>query len=327
MTKELGLAWNLEYVVNIFMRQRWIDDRLNFTEYKHDITLNYNMFDLLWVPDLYVKNEKKATFHEVTVPNRLLKLSPNGQIYYSQRLSLTLKCDMHLKYYPMDNQTCKIEFESYGYTTRDIVFKWNTEKDPVQVSEWLEMPEFILTNTSVGDCTTEYITGSFTCKYAIFKLNRQFAYYLIQTFIPSCLIVALSWVSFWIDFHAVPARITLGLLTVLTITTQSSSVSSRLPRVSYIKAIDVWMTCCLVFVFGALIEYSIVNVLARNYEQTAKKKNDAVEIDDHMSLNPERTTVSSISKTEDGVNDEVHNPDEVIRKDYIGTTKRRFYGK
>lgn len=71
--------------MNIFMRQRWIDDRLNFTEYKHDITLNYNMFDLLWVPDLYVKNEKKATFHEVTVPNRLLKLSPNGQIYYSQR--------------------------------------------------------------------------------------------------------------------------------------------------------------------------------------------------------------------------------------------------
>lgn len=136
-----------------------------------------------------------------------------------------------------------------------------------------------------------FITGSFTCKYAIFKLNRQFAYYLIQTFIPSCLIVALSWVSFWIDFHAVPARITLGLLTVLTITTQSSSVSSRLPRVSYIKAIDVWMTCCLVFVFGALIEYSIVNVLARNYEQTAKKKNDAVEINDHMSLNPERTTV------------------------------------
>ena len=46
-------------------------------------------------------------------------------------------------------------------------------------------------------------------------------------------------------------------------TTQSTGTSQRLPRVSYIKAIDVWMSVCLAFVFGALIEYSVVNVLAR----------------------------------------------------------------
>ena len=37
-------------------------------------------------------------------------------------------------------------------------------------------------------------------------------------------------------------------------------------RVSYIKAIDVWMFTSMVFVFGALIEYSIVNVLARSHK-------------------------------------------------------------
>lgn len=75
--------------------------------------------------------------------------------------------------------------------------------------------------------------------------------------------MVLSWVSFWIDTDAVPARITLGLLTVLTMTTQSSNFAARMPRVSYVKAIDVWMAMCLVFVFGALIEYSFVNALAR----------------------------------------------------------------
>ena len=30
-----------------------------------------------------------------------------------------------------------------------------------------------------------------------------------------------------------------------------------------LQAIDVWMSTCLVFVFSALIEYSLVNVLAR----------------------------------------------------------------
>ena len=43
---------------------------------------------------------------------------------------------------------------------------------------------------------------------------------MIQTYIPTLLIVSLSWVSFWISIDSVPARISLGVLTVLTLTTQ-----------------------------------------------------------------------------------------------------------
>jgi hypothetical protein len=50
---------------------------------------------------------------------------------------------------------------------------------------------------------------------------------------------------------------------VLTMTTQSASARSNLPRVSYIKAIDVWMAMCLFFVFAALIEFAFVNVHSR----------------------------------------------------------------
>ena len=45
--------------------------------------------------------------------------------------------------------------------------------------------------------------------------------------------------------------------------TQSSGSKTDLPRVSYIKAIDVWMATCLIFVFAALIEFAYVNVLCR----------------------------------------------------------------
>jgi len=60
-------------------------------------------------------------------------------------------------------------------------------------------------------------------------------------------------------------RYVIGLLTVLTTTTQSTVVNSSMPRVSYIKAIDVWMSMCLLFVFVALLEYAVVNVLARHH--------------------------------------------------------------
>lgn len=82
-------------------------------------------------------------------------------------------------------------------------------------------------------------------------------------YIPTLLIVTLSWVSFWLNVNSVPGRVTLGVLSVLTISTQSSSVNAALPRVSYTKAIDIWMATCLVFVFAALIEFAIANVLTR----------------------------------------------------------------
>ena len=40
-------------------------------------------------------------------------------------------------------------------------------------------------------------------------------------------------------------------------------VSTTLPQVSYIKAIDVWSVSSLIFVFAALLEFAYVNVLAR----------------------------------------------------------------
>ena len=104
-----------------------------------------------------------------------------------------------------------------------------------------------VTPAGFGACSS----GNFTCISADFRLTREYGYYVAQVYVPSCLIVTLSWVSFWIDLEAIPARVSLGLLTVLTMTTQSTGEKSTLPKVSYVKAIDVWMAvsgCCCVCV-------------------------------------------------------------------------------
>ncbi|XP_064928918.1 glycine receptor subunit alpha-2 isoform X10 [Columba livia] len=225
------------------------------------------MLDSIWKPDLFFANEKGANFHDVTTDNKLLRISKTGKVLYSIRLTLTLSCPMDLKNFPMDVQTCTMQLESFGYTMNDLIFEWLSD-GPVQVAEGLTLPQFILKeDKELGYCTKHYNTGKFTCIEVKFHLERQMGYYLIQMYIPSLLIVILSWVSFWINMDAAPARVALGITTVLTMTTQSSGSRASLPKVSYVKAIDIWMAVCLLFVFAALLEYAAVNFVSRQHKE------------------------------------------------------------
>lgn len=110
---------------------------------------------------------------------------------------------------------------------------------------------------------------NYSCIFLDIHLRRNHGYYITQIYVPSALVVVLSWVNFWLTVDAVPARISLGLLTVLTTTTQSTSFFSNLQKVSYIKALDVWLAMCMLFVFAALLEFAYVNV---TYRVTNRRK-------------------------------------------------------
>nr|XP_020651483.1 glycine receptor subunit alpha-4 [Pogona vitticeps] len=259
----------MDYRVNVFLRQQWNDPRLAYREYPDDsLDLDPSMLDSIWKPDLFFANEKGANFHEVTTDNKLLRIFKNGNVLYSIRLTLILSCPMDLKNFPMDIQTCTMQLESFGYTMHDLIFEWVKGEEAVQVSEGLTLPQFILRDEKdLGHCTKSYNTGKFTCIEVKFHLERQMGYYLIQMYIPSLLIVILSWVSFWINMDAAPARVGLGITTVLTMTTQSAGSRASLPKVSYVKAIDIWMAVCLLFVFAALLEYAAVNFVSRQHKE------------------------------------------------------------
>ena len=79
-----------DYSLNMFLRQRWTDSRLAFVDdvtFNTSLTLSYHFNSMLWVPDIFVKNEvHPGEFHEVPVPNILIDVSPDGSIVHSQRL-------------------------------------------------------------------------------------------------------------------------------------------------------------------------------------------------------------------------------------------------
>ncbi|NXU05177.1 GBRD protein, partial [Buphagus erythrorhynchus] len=202
---------NMEYTMTVFLHQSWRDDRLSYNHTNETLGLDSRFVDKLWLPDTFIVNAKSAWFHDVTVENKLIRLQPDGVILYSIRITSTVACDMDLSKYPMDEQECMLDLESYGYSSEDIVYHWSENQEEIHGLDKLQLAQFTITNYQF---TTEIMNfksaGQFPRLSLHFHLRRNRGVYIIQSYVPSILLVAMSWVSFWISQSAVPARVSLG---------------------------------------------------------------------------------------------------------------------
>ncbi|GBP93531.1 Gamma-aminobutyric acid receptor subunit beta [Eumeta japonica] len=123
-------------------------------------------------------------------------------------------------------------------TMRDIRYKWNEGPNSVGVSSEVSLPQFKVLGHRQRAMEISLTTGNYSRLACEIQFVRSMGYYLIQIYIPSGLIVIISWVSFWLNRNATPARVALGVTTVLTMTTLMSSTNAALPKISYVKSID-----------------------------------------------------------------------------------------
>lgn len=82
-----------EYSIGMFLRQTWNDSRLTYRPLPRlrSLELDSRLMEKIWVPDLFIPNEKEAHFHVVTVPNKLMHIYPEGRVQYSVRYEPLLK--------------------------------------------------------------------------------------------------------------------------------------------------------------------------------------------------------------------------------------------
>ncbi|XP_029052723.1 glycine receptor alpha 1 isoform X4 [Osmia lignaria lignaria] len=307
----------MEYSVQLTFREQWLDERLRFVDTTGRLKyLTLTDASRVWMPDLFFSNEKEGHFHNIIMPNVYIRIFPNGSVLYSIRISLTLSCPMNLKLYPLDRQTCSLRMASYGWTTDDLVFIWK-EGDPVQVVKNLHLPRFTLEKFLTDYCNSKTNTGEYSCLKVDLLFKREFSYYLIQIYIPCCMLVIVSWVSFWLDQSAVPARVSLGVTTLLTMATQTSGINASLPPVSYTKAIDVWTGVCLTFVFGALLEFALVNYASRSdmHSDNIEKKYPPSETEQSSSIDPSSDQIEPDNSSNFAMKPLVRQPEDTMSVD------------
>ncbi|XP_010895936.2 gamma-aminobutyric acid receptor subunit pi isoform X2 [Esox lucius] len=257
---------NMDYTATIFLRQRWRDSRLVFPG-NESVSVDGRLVSLLWIPDTFIPDSKRSFLHDVTVDNRLIRIFSNGTVLYALRITATIACNMDLTKYPMDRQVCTLQLESWGYNLQDVVFYWTRGNDSVKGLDTLRLAQYSVETYYTSVSQAVYETGLYPKLVLHFALRRNVLFFILETYVPSTLLVVLSWVSFWISQSSVPARTCIGVTTVLTMTTLMMGARTSLPNANcFIKAIDVYLGICFTFIFGALLEYACAHFCTMQHQ-------------------------------------------------------------
>ncbi|XP_075244802.1 gamma-aminobutyric acid receptor subunit pi-like isoform X2 [Convolutriloba macropyga] len=267
---------NMNFRLDLSFRQFWKDSRLDFSLYNKDdtydqnLTLSHDFLTKIWVPDTYFPDSLSAFKQEVMVPNVLIRLSPDGSILYSSRTTVIAKCPMDLHVFPMDTQVCSLLVECYGYTTKDLSLQWHDgNEESVDITGNKQLAQFQVIDYKLLNYTLGFSTGSFSDLEIEFVFKRDLLYFILQSYIPSTLIVVCSWVAFWINREGIPGRACLSITTVLSLITLIGSTNAKLPNVSAVKALDVYFGICFGYVFGGLLEFATVIYLGSKEKKIA----------------------------------------------------------
>ncbi|XP_051954883.1 gamma-aminobutyric acid receptor subunit rho-1 [Xyrauchen texanus] len=267
---------DMDFTITLYLRHYWKDERLSFpSNTNQSMTFDGRLVKKIWVPDIFFVHSKRSFIHDTTTENVMLRVHPDGKVLYSLRVTVTAMCSMDLSHFPLDTQTCSLEIESYAYTDDDLMLYWKRGNKSLQTDEKISLSQFLIqefhTTTKLAFYSS---TGWYNRLYINFTLRRHVFFFLLQTYFPATLMVMLSWVSFWIDRRAVPARVPLGITTVLTMSTIITGVNASMPRVSYIKAVDIYLWVSFVFVFLSVIEYAAVNYLSTVQERKERMQSN-----------------------------------------------------
>lgn len=179
--------------------------------------------------------------------NRVAAISHDGHAVYFERFSTDLQVDFDFRQYPFDAQEFIIRVDSIAPES----FYYFTDLEGYsEISAEHGEDEFLIddfkTEVTSESASTRATTSRFTFR---FGGPRHLNYYLLQIFVPMLLIVAVSWITFFLRDYG--RRIEVASANLLLFIAFSFSLSDNYPRLGYVTLLDAVMV--IMFVVNALV--------------------------------------------------------------------------
>ncbi|CAG9798514.1 unnamed protein product [Chironomus riparius] len=224
----------------------------------------------LWIPHVFFVNEKSSGILGTQNLDIITAIHPDGTVIISSRVQVSLYCSMEFHKFPLDLQKCKSTIGSWIYNKSDVNLHWEPV-NPFALGSDKILTEYTYLDIALKESEIDAfkglqygdMTGNYSCLIFTITFDRSLGFYLLTYYFPSIMLVAISWVSFWLQADQTAPRSMLGTTSMLTFITLSSSQTKALPKVSYIKISEVWSVVCALFIFASLIEFTFVNLLWR----------------------------------------------------------------
>ncbi|XP_042204260.1 gamma-aminobutyric acid receptor subunit delta-like [Homarus americanus] len=169
----------------------------------------------------------------------------------TQRYTATFTCSFELYSYPFDAQTCSIDltlppdFEGF--------VEFSDDDGNINYTGRRELALFV-----VEDMKFSEKSGGNTL-IAQFVLNRRQGVILLATFLPSVLLLSISWVTLFVKIEALNVRAIMSLTTLLVLYTLFANLSSSLPKTAEIKLIDIWFFFIIFVLFCNIMVHIIAD--------------------------------------------------------------------
>nr|XP_029722224.1 glutamate-gated chloride channel-like isoform X27 [Aedes albopictus] len=255
---------SLKYEVEFLLQQQWYDPRLRYANQSSYEYLNaIHHHEDIWIPDTYFIMH--GDFKDPLIPMHFaLRIYRNGTINYLMRRHLILSCQGRLNIFPFDDPLCSFALESISYEQSAIRYVWKNDEDTLRKSPSLTtLNAYLIQNQTITCPIKASWRGNYSCLKVDLMFTRDRAFYFTTVFIPGIILVTSSFITFWLEWNAVPARVMIGVTTMLNFFTTSNGFRSTLPVVSNLTAMNVWDGVCMCFIYASLLEFVCVNYVGR----------------------------------------------------------------
>ncbi|XP_046385941.1 glutamate-gated chloride channel isoform X14 [Ischnura elegans] len=255
---------SLKYEVEFLLQQQWFDPRLKYSNASRYEYLNaIHHHEDVWLPDTYFIMH--GDFKDPLIPVHFaLRIFRNGTVNYLMRRHLILSCQGSLNIFPFDDPLCSFAMESISYEQTAVTYVWKNDEDTLRKSPSLTtLNAYLIRNQTIPCSTKSSWRGNYSCLKVDLIFTRDRAFYFTTVFIPGIILVTSSFITFWLEWNAVPARVMIGVTTMLNFFTTSNGFRSTLPVVSNLTAMNVWDGVCMCFIYASLLEFVAVNYVGR----------------------------------------------------------------